>query len=98
MQPIDSPAPIASVRDLIDLWPSLAAFAGDIGVPYEASKAMRRRGAIASDHFVAVVNAATARGFAVTYELLAILHAKNSCSAPAGCGEDGVSAAFNQGG
>lgn len=90
MMPADSPtssmvtdapdgAPaIGSVSELIGLWPSVSVFATDIGVGYEAAKAMKRRETIKSEYFVAVVAAATRRQLAgVTYELLAELHSRS---------------------
>ncbi|NTG26153.1 hypothetical protein G6L08_03260 [Agrobacterium rhizogenes] len=59
---------------IINLWPSTAAFAFDVCVPYEAAKAMRRRGSIPSCYWVRVVSAAKRRGIdGVTFERLAKL-------------------------
>lgn len=59
---------------IIDLWPTTAAFGGDIGVPYETAKAMRRRGSIPSGYWVRVVDAAKRREIdGVSYERLAEL-------------------------
>lgn len=60
--------------DLINLWPSLAAFADEIGAQYETAKAMRRRGSIPSGYWVRVVEAARSRGLdEVSFERLAEL-------------------------
>ena len=50
--------------DIINLWPSLAAFAQDIGVPYVTAKAMRRRGSIPAPYWIRVVACARERGIA----------------------------------
>lgn len=47
---------------LIRKWPSLSAFADDIGVPYETGRMMRWRSSIADEHWMAVVAAASRRG------------------------------------
>ena len=58
-------------RGVIALWPSLAEFARDTGIPYETAKAMRRRNSIGDGHRAAVIEQARNRGFAhVTFELL----------------------------
>jgi hypothetical protein len=47
--------------DLINMWPSLAAFADDIRVGYMTAKGMRRRGSIPPAYWVRVVDAASRR-------------------------------------
>lgn len=65
---------IKSFRDIIELWPSIGAFADDIGVKYVTAQVMKHRDSIDADHWVAVVDAAKKRGHAgITYELLARL-------------------------
>ncbi|MET3602218.1 hypothetical protein [Martelella mangrovi] len=60
--------------DLILRWPSIAEFGRDIGVPYEAAKAMRRRGNIPAQYWKRAVEAARLRGIdGVEYERLAEL-------------------------
>lgn len=60
--------------DLILSWPSIAEFGRDIGVPYEAAKAMRRRKNIPAQYWKRAVEAARFRGIdGVTYERLAEL-------------------------
>jgi hypothetical protein len=60
--------------DLINCWPSLSAFAEDIGVDYGTAKAMRRRGSIPSGYWKhAVIGAASREIPGVTYEVLADL-------------------------
>lgn len=68
-------------RELINLWPSISAFADDIGVRYETAKAMRRRGSIPSQYWKLAVEAAQHRGIAgVDYENLAELVAVTACT------------------
>jgi hypothetical protein len=59
---------------IINLWPSLSAFADDIGVQYVTAKAMRRRGSIPAPYWVRIVTAARKRGIPdVSHERLAEL-------------------------
>ncbi len=59
---------------VINLWPSLTAFADDVGVPYVTAKAMRRRGSIPAPYWVRTVEAAHQRAIdGVTHERLAEL-------------------------
>lgn len=61
-----------TIPELIDKWPTIAAFAADIGCGYEAARKMRDRGSIAPEHWAAVISAAKAEGISgVTYEWLA---------------------------
>lgn len=50
-----------SHTDLINLWPSLSAFAEDIAIQYGTAKAMRRRNSIPPTHWPAMVAKAKAR-------------------------------------
>ncbi len=60
--------------DIINRWPTLTAFAEDIGVTYVTAKAMRRRGSIPSGYWVRVITAAQAREIEdVTFKVLAEL-------------------------
>lgn len=69
-----------SHASIIDMWPSLAEFAADLGVPYGTAKAMRRRASIPANHWAAVVKKAQERDIAsVTLEALA--EAKASAAA-----------------
>jgi len=64
--------PLPSHRDVIDSWPSIGKFAGDIGVAYNTAKHMRRRGSIPPEYFSAVVAAAKRRALhAIDFESLA---------------------------
>lgn len=57
---------------IIDLWPSLSAFAEDLGVPYGTAKAMRRRGSIPAQYWKRTVAKAAERKIdGVTLEVLA---------------------------
>lgn len=57
---------------VFNLWPSLGTFAADLGIAYGTAKAMRRRGKIPAEYWVAVVTAAQMRDIAgVTLEVLA---------------------------
>ena len=57
---------------LISLWPSLSAFAEDIGVSYNTAKAMRRRGSVPAEYWTLMVSAAAERGLdGVTLDRLA---------------------------
>lgn len=59
-------------QDVINQWPSLAAFAADLGVPSANVRMWRRRNSIPVSHFEAVVEAAAKRGFdGISYETLA---------------------------
>jgi len=63
---------IATFSDIIALWPTAEAFAADVSVSGVLARQWRRRNNIPSAHWVRVVEAARARGFAdVTLELLA---------------------------
>lgn len=63
-------------REIIDRWPTLRAFADDIGVAYGTAKAMRRRNSIPDQHRPRVVESAFDRGFdGITFELLTRLAA-----------------------
>lgn len=63
--------------ELIDCWPSLSDFAGDLGVAYGTAKAMRRRGSVPSEHWVAMVDAARSRALVeVSLDSLAAAVAK----------------------
>lgn len=58
--------------DLINLWPSLAEFALDLGVEYGTAKAMRRRSSIPSEYWITMVRSAEGREIAgVNLEALA---------------------------
>ena len=58
--------------DLINLWPSLSAFAEDLDVQYVTAKAMRRRDSIPAGYWLHMIASAEARGIeGVTLDVLA---------------------------
>ena len=62
---------VSSFTAVIDLWRNVAAFAREVGEPYENTQQWRRNDSIPGRAFAAVVRAAEARGFPqVTHELL----------------------------
>ncbi|HTV69299.1 MAG TPA: hypothetical protein VMF90_12250 [Rhizobiaceae bacterium] len=68
--------------DVINLWPSLSEFAADLSIEYGTAKAMRRRGSIPSEYWVAVVKSAERRELAgVTLEALALAVASEASAA-----------------
>lgn len=57
---------------IIDKWPNLSTFAGDLDVPYGTAKAMRRRGSIPAEYWTVLVSKAQERSIEnVTLEALA---------------------------
>ena len=65
-------APLETHRDIICRWPSLAVFADDIGVSYEAAKKMSQRRSIGREHWLKIVDAALRRGIdGISVELIA---------------------------
>jgi len=65
---------LTSIAALIDAWPTIAEFARDIGVGYEAAKQMRRRGSIAIEHWPSVIASGRGQGLGVTSDLMMRLH------------------------
>lgn len=58
--------------DVINLWPSISAFAEDIGVSYGTAKAMRRRGSVPGGYWAKMVAKAEEREIkGVTLDVLA---------------------------
>lgn len=62
---------MTSHPDIINIWPTVADFARDVGIPYSLAKCWRRRGSIPAAHWVAVIRAADRRGLPVSLETLA---------------------------
>jgi hypothetical protein len=61
-------------RAVIDAWPSLAAFARDIGTSENTAKGMRRRDSIPPEYWTDAVKGAASRDIdSVTLEMLAAL-------------------------
>ncbi|HEX5778552.1 MAG TPA: hypothetical protein VFY21_06890 [Xanthobacteraceae bacterium] len=77
------------VADIIDVWPSVAEFGRDLGVPYTTAFSWKDRGAIPGEHWLAIVRAARHRGHPeISVDLLARLHAREPIPAePAGFAE-----------
>jgi len=61
---------VKTFRDLITRWPSVAEFARDIGVGYEAARKMRDRGNIDVEHWDTLIQAASARGIKLSTDQL----------------------------
>lgn len=68
-----------TVPKILDLWPSLADFARDVLIGYEAAKQMRRRGSIPVKYWPAMIAAADRRGKKLTEKALVEAH----CAQPA---------------
>jgi len=67
---------MTSFRSIIDLWPSLQAFADDLGVKYVTAQLMRHRDSIASKHWRQTVTSAHRRKIpGVSLEILASIKA-----------------------
>lgn len=67
---------MASVRDIIDQWPSAAELARDIGLSPKHGAMLRYRGSIPTRYWPAVVKKAKDRKIqGVTYEALTFAHA-----------------------
>ncbi len=62
---------MGSFSDVIALWPSLADFAAEVGVPYGHAKQWRMRDSIPAARWTALVEAAERRGVHLTTERLA---------------------------
>ncbi len=73
--------------ELIEMWPSIGAFAADVGVPYETANSWKKRNSIPAKNWPEVIAAAGRGGFPdVTFERLAKLaraRAKNGATAKA---------------
>lgn len=50
--------------NMINLWPSLSAFAADLGIQYGTAKAIRRRNSIPAEYWLLAVAKADGRGIA----------------------------------
>jgi hypothetical protein len=65
-----------SFSQIIDQWPTVAAFADSMGVPYQTASAMKRRNSIDPDYWERLIQQCEKRGIeGVTWELLAKLAA-----------------------
>jgi hypothetical protein len=62
-----------SFRDIIDLWPSPDALAGEVGSKAETVRKWRQRDSIPAEWWLPVIEAGKARGHALTADTLAAL-------------------------
>lgn len=70
-----------SFTDVLALWPSLSALAGDIGVPYGVAKQWRMRNSIPPEHWQALIAAAKERRIAgVTADALTAIAARRKAA------------------
>lgn len=68
--------------DIIDMWPTIAEFASDVRVEYQAARKMHERDSINSKHWYRVIEAAKLREYSnVTLEALANYKAKRKSKA-----------------
>lgn len=73
---------IRSFSDLISRWPSIGAYADDMGLKYVTAQMQRYRDSIPATYWPAVVKVAKKRGISgVTLELLASLAADRASRA-----------------
>lgn len=71
-----------SFKEIISRWPSLAAFAEDIGVPEKTAAQIKWRDSVASKYWKAMVDGAARREISgVTLEVLADLAARRDDAA-----------------
>ena len=68
VHPMSAPQSFAAI---IDLWPTVAAFASDVGAKEPTAAAWKQRDSIPSDRWLTVIAAADKRGHCLTLELLA---------------------------
>lgn len=68
-------------RDLIEAWPSIRAFASDLGVTLYTASQWRTRNAIPARHWLALSRAAKGRALQITPELIEQLHTKRAQAA-----------------
>lgn len=61
---------MTTFSDIIALWPTVADFAKETGIPYPSAAAMKQRNSIGSRYWSKVVEAAKARGLDVTPDRL----------------------------
>lgn len=60
-----------TIPDIINLWPTVSAFAADVGISYSLAKMWRKRASIPATRWLDVVRAAESRRLPVTLDLLA---------------------------
>lgn len=71
----------SSISAVIDLWPTRRALADDVQITQDRVHKWAQVEAIPAKYHLAVIQAAAARGFPVTADLLARLHAKSEAAA-----------------
>lgn len=65
----------STISGLIDMWPSIAEFAADLDVGYEAAKQMRRRNSVAVEHWPRLMEACRQRGISgINAEHMVAMH------------------------
>jgi len=67
---------VQSFRDLIARWPTIAAFAREVGVRYEAAQKMKNWNSVDQAHWAAVIEAAKIRGIAISPQVLVEMSAR----------------------
>ena len=66
-----------SFAEIIDLWPSVADFAADVGVPFHTARNWRARGSIPAHRWAAVIDSGRRRKILVTPEQLTLIAAQS---------------------
>ncbi|WP_409202455.1 carph-isopro domain-containing protein [Sulfitobacter sp. W074] len=69
------------MNEILNIWPTMADLAKDIGKPYSTVAAWKARGKIPADHDFDLIEAAEKRGRALTLEQLAEAR-RSTASAP----------------
>lgn len=72
---------ISTIRDLVELWPTRAEFASDLGVPIARVHKWVSANTIPAKYQRAVVDSGSGRGIAVTADLIVNLHASPKSNA-----------------
>jgi hypothetical protein len=66
-----------SFRDVMELWPTVGAFAQDIGVPMPTAAKWRQRDSVPAPFWHAILSTKPAKGSGVTADLLVNLAARH---------------------
>jgi len=72
---------VRTFRDVIELWPSPDALAGDIGASFAAVRKWPQRGKIPAEWWVSIVGTKIARDAGLTIEMMATLAQRPSTAA-----------------
>ena len=75
---------MSTVKAYIDQWPTRADLAAEIGVKVDAVHKWAQNGSIPAKYHLAVLTAASARGFASDPMALVLLHARQTDNHPRG--------------